>query len=619
MCPELYEVPAYMHDRDRRGLLRRARVGVSRAVRALLGLSAGPGPWVALAIAFVAVTVLGTIGFTGHQEAIGALEPLGSRVYASLQLFVLEGGAVAGIVPWELQVARFAAPMVAAYALIQALAALFREQIDALRLRHASGHVVVAGLGRTGARLARELVAAGHGVVAVELDPANPDLGWLRASGGFAVIGDARRPDVLRRARVAHARHLVVLCGDDVTNAEIYASARELSNERRSGSLQCVVHLASSDLCLLLRGEELERYGSAPIRVDFVNVHAAGAQALVRAHPPTAPDGGMPRIAIVGDGASARHLLLALVRERAWSADAPDAPCLSATIVGADAPIDDLLRRHPEVRRFVDLHRTADLSDLAVRPAPDIVYVASDDDATAAADALQLRGLLRGHATRIVIALGQRSGLGRLLEGAPRPLGGPSLTTFGLLDEACQPEVLLTGTTELLARAMHRVYLASRPEAPADADPSLRPWDGLPEALRESNRDQAAHVAVKLAAIGQVIGPLEHWDGARRSFADADVETMARLEHDRWVQERRRAGWRPGERDSARRTTPYLAPWEQLPDSIRELDRVFVRQLPDLLASVGLEARSIDPDHPPSIPATAEEATPAPMAPRGQP
>lgn len=608
-----------MHDGDRRGLLRRARIGVSRAVGVLLGLSSGPALWVALAVAFGAVTVLGTIGFTRHQEAVGALEPLGNRVYASLQLFVLEGGAVAGPVPWQLQVARFAAPLVAAYALLQALAALFREQIDAVRLRYATDHVVVAGLGRTGTRLARELIEAGRRTVAVELDAANPDLRGLRANGGFTVIGDARRPDVLRRARVAHARHLVVLCGDDVTNAEVYASARELVSERRSGVLECVVHLVSPDLCLLLRGEELERYGSAPIRVDFVNVHAAGAQALVRAHPPTATDDAMPRVAIVGDGPTARHLLLALVRARAWSAEAPDAPCMTVTIVGAEPATDDLLRRHPEVRRFVDLERATDLAEVTAGPVPDIVYVAPDDDAAAAADALQLRGLLRGCPTRIVIVLGQRSGLGHLLEGAPRAPGGPSLATFGLLDEACQPEVLLTGTTELLARAMHRVYLEARTGGPGAADPSLQPWDDLPEELRESNRDQAAHVAVKLAAIGQVIGPLAEWDGSPRTFTDAELETMARLEHDRWVRERRRGGWRPGVRDSARRTTPYLVSWEQLPEPIRERDRIFVRQLPDLLASVGLEARRVDLDHRPSSSATAEEATPAPLARRGEP
>jgi hypothetical protein len=89
--------------------------------------------------------------------------------------------------------------------------------------------------------------------------------------------------------------------------------------------------------------------------------------------------------------------------------------------------------------------------------------------------------------------------------------------------------------------------------------------------------------------------PLTDWDAAGRPFTDDEVEVMARLKHDRWVAERRRGGRRPGPRDPQRRTTPYLVPWEELAEEIREYDRLFVRQLPRLLASVGLEAHDSSP------------------------
>jgi hypothetical protein len=54
--------------------------------------------------------------------------------------------------------------------------------------------------------------------------------------------------------------------------------------------------------------------------------------------------------------------------------------------------------------------------------------------------------------------------------------------------------------------------------------------------------------------------------------------------------ERRKAGWRPGPRDVLGRTTPYLVPWEQLSEEVRDKDRLFIRGLPRLLASVGLQA-----------------------------
>jgi hypothetical protein len=190
----------------------------------------------------------------------------------------------------------------------------------------------------------------------------------------------------------------------------------------------------------------------------------------------------------------------------------------------------------------------------------------------------------------IVAVLDTRCGLGRMLEDAPPAGGGPTLVAFGLLDETCRPEYLLSGTTELLARALHDAYRDEVGAGAADDDPACRPWSALPELLRDSNRDQAAHVQVKLRAVGCAVAPLTDWDAAQVPLSEADVEVMARLEHDRWIDERRRAGWRAGPRDALARTTPYLVPWEALSEEVRDKDRLFIRRLPQLLASVGLQA-----------------------------
>jgi hypothetical protein len=249
-----------------------------------------------------------------------------------------------------------------------------------------------------------------------------------------------------------------------------------------------------------------------------------------------------------------------------------------------------LRAQHPELGELVDLRPAADPAGVVVAGIPAVAYVCPDDDEAAASSALELRGLLVGRPTQIVVILEERAGLARLLEGARQPDCGPSLVTFGLLDEACRPEVLLAGTTEVLARALHGAYVDAAGTAASPDDPALRPWSELPDSLRESNRDQAAHVAVKLAAVGRTVGPLADWTAARQPFGDPEIETMAILEHDRWVAERRRSGWQPGPRDVERRTTPYLVPWDELAEDVRDKDRLFVRRLPKLLASVGLQA-----------------------------
>jgi hypothetical protein len=54
-----------------------------------------------------------------------------------------------------------------------------------------------------------------------------------------------------------------------------------------------------------------------------------------------------------------------------------------------------------------------------------------------------------------------------------------------------------------------------------------------------------------------------------------------------------------------RKESPYMVPWQDLSPEIAEYDRVFVREIPQLLASVGLQVIRT---------ATATPASPAPRA-----
>ena len=68
-----------------------------------------------------------------------------------------------------------------------------------------------------------------------------------------------------------------------------------------------------------------------------------------------------------------------------------------------------------------------------------------------------------------------------------------------------------------------------------------------------------------------------------------EVEFLARVEHDRWVEERTRAGWTYGaEKDVERRVSPYLVGWEELSDEVREYDRAPMREMIALVESAGL-------------------------------
>ena len=137
------------------------------------------------------------------------------------------------------------------------------------------------------------------------------------------------------------------------------------------------------------------------------------------------------------------------------------------------------------------------------------------------------------------------------------------------------------------AQALHEAYVERRTTfgESVESNPSLVAWDRLPESLRDSNRDQLAHLRVKLRSIGLdlIDGP-----GPEVVLTDAQVEQLSVMEHDRWVRHRRFDGWSSGDvKDADRKISPYLVPWTDLDEATRETDREFVRSIPAIAESLG--------------------------------
>jgi len=144
---------------------------------------------------------------------------------------------------------------------------------------------------------------------------------------------------------------------------------------------------------------------------------------------------------------------------------------------------------------------------------------------------------------------------------------------------------------EIVAQTIHEDYVERRrsEEGKSSSDSSLLPWDELPETLRDSNREQAKDIENKLAAISCEIASNDDDRPPVVEFSEAEVEMLAKLEHDRWETERRADGWTYGTvKDSFGKHSPYLIPWEDLTEEVRDLDRDTVRRIPQFLRNVDL-------------------------------
>jgi hypothetical protein len=157
-------------------------------------------------------------------------------------------------------------------------------------------------------------------------------------------------------------------------------------------------------------------------------------------------------------------------------------------------------------------------------------------------------------------------------------------------------------SVEAIAHAIHERWR----EEQRDAGKPAPPWEELDESRKQSSRDQARDIPVKLHLVGCLVAPLKDWGAAEFAFTDEEIELLAIAEHDRWNRERLADGWTLGDKDVQAKKTPYLVPFEKLPADIAEFDRILVRAIPAVLASAGLQViRTADEQTPESARPTA--------------
>lgn len=150
-------------------------------------------------------------------------------------------------------------------------------------------------------------------------------------------------------------------------------------------------------------------------------------------------------------------------------------------------------------------------------------------------------------------------------------------------------DVLLGSAREVIAEAIHEYYRKNNEGKRDIDDPAMAPWDKLLEDFKESNRQQADDIPVKLKAIGCDFVPVVGREPKVMKFAKKEIEIMAEIEHVRFVAERFSQGWSAGRRNAKNKTSPYLVGWEKIPENIKEYDRNAVRPIPEFLAMAGFE------------------------------
>jgi hypothetical protein len=149
---------------------------------------------------------------------------------------------------------------------------------------------------------------------------------------------------------------------------------------------------------------------------------------------------------------------------------------------------------------------------------------------------------------------------------------------------------LIIDQLEKLAQMIHEDYVRTQLERNPGENIEYPTWDSLPPSLKYSNIRQAAAIPDKVSRINCYLDDDESRGEEVLAITAEEVELLAIYEHDLWVEERLESGWTFGAtKNTKKKQTPYLVPYADLTEEIKELDRDTIRNIIPLANAVGLQ------------------------------
>ena len=581
--------------------------------------------WIVFATGVLTI-ICGTIGYyqlrtTGPEAKPSGFWTLLDGLYASIELLVAHSAEYNRERNWWVEGARwlgvFTFLATAWFLIVNRL----RQEFMLLKLRAWRGHYVICGLTAKGMALI-ESIRGRDGEARIVVIDHEPDAELAQHCENLKVCvikGDVTRPRQLKMARVTHAREILAVAPEDETNirvaAEVRALRRSAGETRADGRVEslprayCRAHISNSHLPETLQ-KWTETGADAHTTLRFFDVFDTEARRVLVGRPLSEREADAGAAPLDGPGVQPGtgrrvHLVIlgmgrmgsAIAVRAAKMGQFANGKSLCITVVDREAPRqqEELYFRYPvlaqpnevcemvfrqlhadslDARRFIE--QCAAEADTVLH-----VFVCLDSNARAVEIALRVWEIVASHPNSYVhVRITSRASVAPILQAE-----GARISVFGMLEDTCTVEMVLAEEMESLARAIHEEFLAAR-QADGSAqkrqdDPALADWEHLREDFRESNRQQADHIGIKLRAIGCRMVPAEAAGEKVTDFSAEEIEMLSQLEHRRWYAGRWLSGWRYGkETDKARRIHNCLVPWEELTEAIREYDRETVRKLP---------------------------------------
>jgi len=530
--------------------------------------------------------------------------------------------------PWQLVIAQIAMPGIAIFAAIGATLKLFynkvRRDLHIMMAGRQKDHIVICGLGDTAMQIIQNLHEGKHFKGLVVIDPVGAEINAATCEKlNIPVItGDPKNEGIMKIAGLGRARAIVVATGDDASNIEITMRLRDFHDTLPINARRRITIFTEIDndwLFAKMHSQENHALGLFDVEVRLFNAYENSARLLLQDMPlPIAPELAAGALVVIGFGKMGRTVALQFLRT------APTALGQRMRIIAIDRAIEEVAEvftsNTPAAREFADIEFIK--ADLVSEKSKDWAVVAekiADEPLMAVVTCLpedlddlfvgmEMRRLLDSHDQHhvpIYVRLAHHNRLGHYAASTEVMVPiADRLKGFGTLESLLSREISIDDATDKLARAWHDEYRRTLPPERHDA-PANRPWPELPEFYKMSNRRACDHLPIKLAQAGLRMEELSRMEalGLKKGAAQDPIvveltpeecDLLARLEHRRWLIERRLLGWGYApKRSEAKRHNPLLVEWEKLPESDKQQRRNETADLPKMLAAAGYVLRRV--------------------------
>ena len=561
----------------------------------------------------IAALLFGYVGWSLQLNPKGDPMTLVDRVnilFKTMQLVTLQfPTSIDNDINWQLHLARFAVPLVAALATFHVLVGALTRPMRLAMMPQTSRHIIVCGAERLTQAAFETLAARHHDVVFVtsKIDAARRDT--MEGQGLTVVEADPADPATFAAVNVRKASALFLTHEDDLRNLDTAMLALGAMGTRPVG-MPPLIMAALIDSEPLARELDTalddlsQRHGARFLRLS---PEREGMRLELARYAPALLKGVAKmrsHLLVFGLCGHWQQVLMQLIQS---AQDHPDQiPRLSLVLDEDEAEaFGTWTASQPDLALVADitvLDKAAEAAALEIwrttGPAPHLVVVLQDG-AEAVATALGLRRAGNAYGLEHQPILVRRNGpdvlIGRLGTLGTRHADLARIVAFGGLLRPETIERVLDCKDDELARALHTHYLDRERATPLGSTDAMAEWNRTPDNIRDANRCSMAHAPIMLAWAG--LGMERTQSGGTHFQPDSELlEQFPRIEHRRWMAERMARGWRSGpERVDKRRIHDCLVPFEELSEVVRQKDRDAVSTVLAVLQKSGWQIRPATP------------------------